>query len=165
MKTSIILFVVFIYACKGQHKEEARQEKKKIASNFRSFGAEIDTVGTWNIEKMNRVYKNLAVFDTVKTKFSAKVIEVCKAKGCWMKVRLNEGSEAMVKFKDYGFFMPTDIVGKEAVIHGLAFVEELSGEEQKHYAKDSDETAEAIAQLKQPKKTYGFQADGVIIKK
>ncbi|MFT5738534.1 MAG: hypothetical protein ACI9SG_002890, partial [Maribacter sp.] len=98
------------------------------------------------------------------TKFFAKVKEVCKAKGCWMKLELANGEEAMVKFKDYGFFMPMDIEGKEVVVSGLAFVEALSVKDQKHYAEDGGATADEMAKIIAPKRTYGFEADGVLLK-
>ena len=42
-------------------------------------------------------------------KITGKVTEVCQEKGCWMKIERENGEQLMVKFKDYGFFMPTDI--------------------------------------------------------
>ena len=56
-----------------------------------------------------------------KQHFRGTVTEVCKAKGCWMKVALENGEETMVKFKDYGFFVPKDMAGKEVVINGHRF--------------------------------------------
>src|SRR5688500_17792124 len=51
--------------------------------------------------------------DTAYTgKIEGKVVEVCKKKGCFMKLERASGEPVMVKFKDYGFFMPQDIVGK-----------------------------------------------------
>ena len=44
----------------------------------------------------------------------AQVASVCQVKGCWMVLDLGGGTQARVTFKDYGFFVPMDIVGKEA---------------------------------------------------
>ncbi|MGB5361081.1 MAG: DUF4920 domain-containing protein, partial [Eudoraea sp.] len=101
--------------------------------------------------------------DTLETKFSATVTDVCKSKGCWMKLNLKNGEEVMVKFKDYGFFVPKDIEGREVVVNGSAFIDNMSVEDQKHYAKDAGESQEVIKQIKEPKKTFGFEADGVLI--
>ncbi len=109
-------------------------------------------------------YQNLRVADTLNTKFTAMVTDVCKAKGCWMKLQMEDGSEAMVKFKDYGFFMPKNIEGKKVIVNGKAFVSEMTVEDQKHYAKDGGKSAKDIAQITKPKKTYGFEADGVLLK-
>jgi hypothetical protein len=69
----------------------------------------------------------------------------------------------MVKFKDYGFFVPRDIAGREVVVNGIAFVGEMSIEDQQHYAKDAGKTAEEIAAIGSIRKAYGFEADGVLI--
>jgi hypothetical protein len=95
---------------------------------------------------------------------TAEVIEVCQAKGCWMTLKLENGEEAMVKFKDYGFFMPKDIAGKEVILNGKAFVNEVPVEEQRHYAEDAGKSKEEVAAITEPKKTYSFEADGVLIK-
>jgi hypothetical protein len=110
------------------------------------------------------IYDGLSTNDTLTTKFVGKVKEVCQAKGCWMKVELSNGNEAMVRFKDYGFFVPRDIAGKNVVVDGLAFVEEMSVEDQKHYAKDAGANEEELSKITTPKKTYGFEASGVLIK-
>ena len=106
----------------------------------------------------------MQVGDTLKTKMIAKVNSVCQAKGCWMRLDLEDGNEAMVKFKDYGFFMPKDIAGDYVIVNGKAFVEEVSVDEQRHYAEDAGKTANEIASITKPKRTFSFEADGVLIK-
>ena len=128
-----------------------------------SYGAEIDNQGVLATVEMTEKYQHLAVKDTLNTKFTAKVTEVCKAKGCWMKLKMIDGSEVMVRFKDYGFFMPLDIQGQQVIVHGKAFVEEMSVENQRHYAEDAGKSAEEVAQISEVKKTYGFEADGVLL--
>ena len=53
--------------------------------------------------------------------------------------------------------------GKEVFINGKAFVSEVSVDEQRHYAQDGGATAEDIAKIVTPKKTYSFLADGVLL--
>ena len=60
--------------------------------------------------------------------------------------------------------MPKDIKGKEVIVNGLAFVEEMSVKDQKHYAKDGGKSEAEIAEITSPKKTLGFEADGVLLK-
>ena len=113
---------------------------------------------------MLAAYEQMPVADTTSTKFTATVSEVCQAKGCWMKLQLQDGGEAMVRFKDYGFFVPKDIAGKQVVVSGKAFVDMMSVEDQQHYAEDEGKSAEEIAAITEPKKTYSFEASGVLIK-
>lgn len=162
MKSFNILVVVLaiMVSCKGQNTDI----KTDDFAELRSFGAKIEAVNAKNAKNMLADYSNITANDTVRTKFVAKVKEVCKAKGCWMKLELSDGEEAMVRFKDYGFFMPTDIEGKEVVVNGLAFVESMSVADQRHYAEDSGATADELAEITTPKNTYGFEADGVLLK-
>jgi hypothetical protein len=69
-----------------------------------------------------------------------------------------------VQFKDYGFFMPKDLPGKEVVMKGKAYIEETSVEDLKHFAEDEGLSAEEIAKITEPKKELKFMASGVMIK-
>ena len=96
-------------------------------------------------------------------KLTGKVVEVCQEKGCWMKLEKANGERLMVKFKDYGFFMPKNIVGKEVVLDGEATVKEVSVKQQKHYAQDAGKSKEEIEKIKEPKKELQFVAKGVLV--
>ena len=96
-------------------------------------------------------------------KVTGKVLEVCQEKGCWMKVEKPGGETLMVKFKDYGFFMPKDIVGKEVVLDGQATLKETSVKQLKHYAQDAGKSKEEIEKIKKPKKEVQFVASGVLV--
>ena len=96
-------------------------------------------------------------------KITGKVSEVCQEKGCWMKLERANGEKVMVKFKDYGFFMPKDIVGKDVVLDGEAVVKEVSVKQQQHYAKDAGKSEEEIKKIKEPKKELQFVAKGVLV--
>ena len=117
----------------------------------------------YNEQDMLGKYKNLKVGDSVQITFSARPNAVCKAKGCWLQLRLDDQSQVLVKFKDYGFFVPTDLKNEEVVVNGKAFIEELSVEEQRHFAKDAGKTNQEIAKITQPKRTLRFEATGVLI--
>lgn len=143
-------------------KQKAEAQKEEVV--YKSFGKEIVSADAADVSFIASKYKTMLVGDTITTKVIAKVNSVCQAKGCWMRLDLEDGNEVMVKFKDYGFFMPKDIAGKEVIVNGLAFVEEVSVDDQRHYAEDAGKTAEEIASITQPKKTMSFEADGVLIK-
>ena len=70
--------------------------------------------------------------------------EVCIKKGCWMTLSLENDSEMMVRFKDYGFFVPLDASG-EVLIHGKAFISETSVDDLRHYAEDAGASDDEIA--------------------
>ncbi len=45
-------------------------------------------------------------------KVTGKVVSVCQEKGCWMKLAKTDGSDIMVRFKDYKFFVPKILMVK-----------------------------------------------------
>lgn len=167
MKYSYLLIVTFfvLLGCKQGERAMDSPSKQVVKVDYDSFGVQIDDSGARNIGSMYGEYRKMKESDTIATKILAKVTDVCKAKGCWMKLELGPGEEVMVKFKDYGFFMPKDITGREVIVNGLAYVEEMSVEDQRHFAEDGGKSKEEIAQITVPKKTYTFIADGVLLKK
>jgi len=101
----------------------------------------------------------------VRTKFTAKVESVCQVKGCWMNLVPSEAGndEIFVKFKDYAFFMPLDISGKNVIVEGVAYKEVTPVDELKHYAEDEGLPQEEIDKIVEPKEEIKFMADGVIV--
>ena len=70
----------------------------------------------------------------------------------------------MVKFKDYGFFMPKDASGRTAIVEGTLTMKQETVAETKHYLEDAGKTDEA-AKVTEGRKLYHFMASGVAIKK
>lgn len=127
------------------------------------FGEKIDTTGM--ISYVDLLSK-MSTMDTVEAKVLGKVSGVCQTKGCWMNIVSDADTtktEMFVKFKDYGFFMPKDLAGKEVVMLGKAFREVTPVEELKHYAEDEGLSAEEIAKITEPKTELKFLASGVRI--
>jgi hypothetical protein len=151
----LLVFLFGVFSCFGQ------QEVKSGSSEI--FGDEFKITSLSSKDDVKKQFALMSVSDSLNLQFKTKVKEVCKVKGCWMIVELPEGEQAMVRFKDYGFFMPADILEKEVVLNGLAFVEEMSVDDQKHYAKDGGKTEEEIAKITAPKRTYSFEASGVLV--
>lgn len=146
----------------------AAQEEPSHKNNFDRFvtvGENFDVQNLLTAEQMANTYDGLRTGDTLKVKFIGKVAAVCKKKGCWMKISLEDGREVMVKFRDYAFFVPRDLDMGIAVINGKAYVEEMSVDDQRHYAEDAGMSPGDISAIIHPKKTFSFIAEGVKIKK
>lgn len=164
-RINILLIFFFVFATAFAQNPQSETEQTTVAPTaLPSFGMQIDENDVISASEMSEKYADMKVADTLQTKFVAKVTEVCQAKGCWMLLELQDGQETMVRFKDYGFFMPKDIKGKEVIVNGLAFVEEMTVKDQKHYAKDGGKSETDIAKITAPKKSLGFEADGVLLK-
>jgi len=95
---------------------------------------------------------------------SAKVESVCKMKGCWMQLDKGDGSTMRVKFKDYAFFVPRDIIGKTAIVDGTVAMDTTSVKQLKHFAEDDGKNAKEIAAITQPEYNLVFHASGVYLK-
>lgn len=165
MKKMLIIFMLsfILVSCKSDKKEDSSvTEIAEIGTNYQSFGDKINDEGVLSKAEIQEKYKNLKPGDTIAVKFKSEVKEVCQSKGCWMRMDMGE-EETMVKFKDYGFFMPKNIAGREVIVEGLAFIEEVSVEEQRHYAEDAGKKADEIAAITEPKRTLSFEANGVLI--
>ena len=97
-------------------------------------------------------------------KIEGEILSSCPMKGCWMKIK-SEQDTILVRFKDYGFFVPKKgIEGDKAIVHGKMSVETLSIDLLRHYAEDAGKTEEEINDIKEPKVSFTFLADGVYIK-
>lgn len=91
------------------------------------------------------------------------VESVCQRKGCWMRVG-SADNRLIVRFKDYGFFVPTDATGKEVVFEGTLTEQVQSVEEARHELEDEGKPEEA-RKITEPKRVYTFYATGVAIRK
>lgn len=114
----------------------------------------------------------VATHDTVRTAVAGTVVEVCQKKGCWMTLQptganadanaVTDAAEPyMVRFKDYGFFMPKTLSGHEVVVEGVARVAVTPVDELRHYAEDAGQSAEEVAAIAEPREEVSFEATGV----
>jgi len=106
-----MLLSFVIVACNSA-KKDTNKENKIVENTYSSFG---DTVSASDYLSSNDAlsnYKALKLGDTINLKFNANIKEVCSKKGCWMTLPAgNDDETIMVRFKDYGFFMPLDAAG------------------------------------------------------
>ena len=97
------------------------------------------------------------------TKVTAKIVEVCPNKGCWLKLELPDGKQATVKMKDYGFFVPLAAKGKTVVIEGQAYIKTVSVNELRHFAEEAKKSKTEIDAITQPKKEVNILAKGIVV--
>ncbi len=154
-------FSIFLFACNTapEGKEQLTPEGKVEAL---SFGDEINKTNAISYEEM---VAKMASADSLNTKVMGTVEGVCQAKGCWMNIVSDNPDQPsmFVKFKDYGFFMPKDIAGKQVIMEGYAFKEVTPVEELRHYAEDEGKSPSEIAAIIEPKEELKFLASGVLL--
>jgi hypothetical protein len=105
------------------------------------------------LKKDNKKVENVAV--------KGKVTDVCEKKGCWLTIQTEDNSQFFVKMKDYAFFVPTALKGKNVVLEGIAERKVTSVDEQKHYAEDAKKPQAEIDAITTPKEEIRFVANGI----
>jgi len=144
-----VVFALLIAACSGP---------KAAADGF--YG---DKFKPKKYMELSDLAREMNTQDSMAVSVKGKVESVCQKKGCWMNIVSENGDEMFVKFKDYGFFMPLDLAGKEVIMNGYAFKDETSVEDLRHYAEDEGLSEEEISQIVAPKEELKFMASGVYI--
>ena len=155
------VLVVSLFSCK---QTSDNTDKKLEQNTYVSIGKNISHVDVLKPMDAIMQYEIMGLGDTILSKISGKVTSACQSKGCWITLNLENNREVMVKFKDYAFFVPKDIMGKEVIVEGQAYIDNMSVAEQQHYAEDEGKTSEEVERIVQPKRTWLFQAEGVLIK-
>jgi len=113
----------------------------------------------FNASEAKSIAETIAEGDTI---IKTTVAEVCPKKGCWMNVNGAKAKEVVrVTFKDYGFFVPTELNGKEVALKGRFVKHTESVEEQKHLLKDAKRPQSEIDAISKPKESFRFIATGV----
>lgn len=127
----------------------------------KSYGEAIKPEGAISTEELVKVMGEKEEFTT---KVEGEIMTSCAMKGCWMDMKLPNGDVMKVRFKDYGFFVPTKgLEGKKAVMQGTATRETLDVATLRHYAEDAGKIKEEVEQITEPENNLMFLADGVLI--
>ena len=90
---------------------------------------------------------------------SGRLTDLCTRKGCWT-VITDDDTTMRVRFQDYGFFLPQDALGSEALVEGVVVSRTLSPREARHIASESQSDT-TTTPLAGPTQEIGFVATGV----
>jgi hypothetical protein len=154
----IALFCLFFLAALAIQ----AQPPQTPATPGTTFGAVITAENAASVAELPTLLGDKEMADV---KIEGKVLDVCPKKGCWMSLELPDKSTVLVKFKDYGFFVPLEMIGKTVVLEGQAKKIETSVAELKHYAEDAKKSKEEIEAITEPKKEIRLTANGVLVVK
>ena len=102
-------------------------------ADFETFGALLDE--SVPMVALENLAEDGGDFVGQPVRVVARVAEVCQKKGCFFIAQ--EGNTLMrISFKDYEFFVPTDISGKRVLFTGEVVAREVTVDEAAHYAED-----------------------------
>ena len=151
MKSPTKIFIIFFFSIFSFSQND---------NNYERYGELFETSEIINYELERDNFLN----SSSKVKIEGEILSSCPMKGCWMKISV-EKDTVLVRFKDYGFFVPKNgIEGKSTIINGKLSVDTLSIAQLQHYAEDAGKSKEEIALISKPEITISFLADGVLIK-
>ena len=165
MKKLVLVAVLLsaLVSCKKEKEAEIASTEPQV--EYAVFGDSISSEGAISKEEMMMKFKDLKEGDTLNVTFKSNTKEVCQKKGCWMSMDLGDDNETFVKFKDYSFFVPKNGENKETIVKGKAYKSVESVADLRHYAKDAGKSQATIDSINEPKVTYSFMADGVLMAK
>jgi len=150
---TLALSAALLFAC---HTTPANAQ-----DGMKSYGAKITPDGAIGIEEM---LKTMGDKESMDTKLDCEIITSCTVKGCWMDVKMPDGSPMKVRFVDYGFFVPKQgLEGKRAIMQGTASRETFDVATLRHYAEDAGKSKEEVEKITEPKYVLTFLAEGVLI--
>ena len=130
---------------------------------FNRYGADISPTVTHSYSDM---IEKVKFGESENITISGKIIETCPKKGCWMQVKVSDTDTLMVRFKEYGFFVPKSGVNqKNTVINGAASMDTVSVQMLRHFAEDAGKPQEIIERITEPETVVQFIAEGVLIEK
>ena len=154
----LVFSLILFWNCKENNLK--RLPVKIESTTYLSYGTQFDVSEVYTSEEFTNIMVGLT--DTIQVTMRGMVSDVCSKKGCWMTIPLSNGEDLMVRFKDYDFFVPVDASG-EVIINGKAYISETSVADLRHYAEDAGASSAEIEAILEPKITYSFMADGVLL--
>lgn len=165
-KLLFILATVSLLACsntpEADRDEETKEQIIEAGADLNYYGDEITEEGAVPPEGL---IAQLGENESIEIKLQTTILETCTKKGCWMNVDIGNGEEMMVRFKDYGFFVPiSGVDGKTTIIQGTLFNDTVDVETLRHYAEDAGKDSTEIMAITEPSTELAFEATGVIIK-
>jgi hypothetical protein len=156
MKMKNLIWMLGVVVVLASCNSKTSTSEQQVEVSYDSFGEQIDDSDAVDVASLSEMLTNQ---DSAVVKLTATVDEVCQMKGCWMTIKNESGDPVRVTFKDYGFFVPKDIAGRQIVIEGVAKNTVLEPDVAKHYAEDAGQPYDST-------KTYeeiAFIAQGVLV--
>ena len=150
MKKIILSFVVLTFAA-------------CVSKDYMSFGILIPDKPSHTYTSVLEQAQN---GDELNVVLEGEITQTCAKKGCWMDVKVSDNDTIMVRFKEYGFFVPKQgVEGSKTLVKGNVKMDTISVEMLRHYAEDAGDSEEEILKITEAKYELSFIADGVLIER
>ncbi len=158
--SQIILALSFLIFCfQSNANESHKTTKTQTEAHQNKFGT---TITSSEKVTLTEAINNFDQYKDKKIVFEAVTEKVCEQSGCWMVIK-DGNHQVRTLFKDYGFFVPKDILGKKVRVQGIMEQKKISAATLRHFKKDEGAKLEDIKKIKTGKVDYQFTADAVEI--
>ena len=132
-----LLLGIFSAVCWGDAKVVRLSEPVQSTSEYEIYGAPMKSEA---IEQtLDSLLNNPEANLNREIKVTTRVAKVCQKKGCFFIAQQGPYS-ARVSFKDYGFFVPSNISGRTVTLVGELLERKLSPEQAAHFNADAGTT-------------------------
>ena len=150
MKKNILSFLVLLFAA-------------CVSKDYMSFGNLIPDKPSHTYTSVLEQAQNGEVLNVI---LEGEITQTCAKKGCWMDVKVSDNDTIMVRFKEYGFFVPKQgVEGFRTLVKGNVKMDTISVEMLRHYAEDAGDSEEEILKITEAEYELSFIADGVLIER
>ncbi|MGK7389396.1 MAG: DUF4920 domain-containing protein [Candidatus Cyclobacteriaceae bacterium M2_1C_046] len=161
MRFIFLFLFIHLFSCNNSSEDKNRTAEVNSDPEHKNYGEMVQTASAINVSEM---LEELEIKDSLLITVKGEITSTCKKKGCWMNVKLPNGDEMRVTFKDYGFFVPKEgVEGKTAVFEGYVTQTVVDEETRRHFAKDAGKSEEEINSIVGDEEKLTFVADGVVI--
>lgn len=165
--------LTFTTSCGGGENKENHEEHKKtttdeakVIEGMHFFGLEefSPSEASISVDSMLTLVDSNGSYTGI---IKAEIVEVCQQAGCWSKLKTSN-QPVMVFYKDH-FGIPIDTKpGTEVLLKGVAQIDTLDVEFQKHLLDDAKKNGESVPQeeydaITEDKIEVSFEAAGVLI--
>lgn len=159
-RISLVATVAFALLVAGTSLAAGREnvirlsEPVETTPEYETFGTPMD----FSIAKvaLNDIAMNGDRYTAKTVRVVTRVSRVCQKKGCFF-IAQQGNSVVRVTFKDYSFFVPTDISGKRVMLVGEVEARDVTPEKAEHLAEDLGEPEATI----EPGREYVIVASSV----
>ncbi len=145
--------------CDHSHDNKTAKENGASAQEF--YGEKFD-LATTSIP-VGSLQASLEGKDSADVVIEGVIDQTCPNAGCWLSLKKDDGTVQRIT-TDHVFFVPLEgCAGLKAKAKGKAYYDEISVEDQQHYAREEGKSEEEIAAITETKKILSFLATGVMI--
>ena len=120
-----------------------------------------DAIKNENVIAISDVVANPEKYKGQEVTLKGTVADVCQKAGCWMV--LTDGKNDIRIFTNHEFFLPINSYDKNVILTGKFDIANVSEEDAKHYATESDRARVKPEDIKGPQKWMTVDAAGIKI--